>query len=74
MFVPGVNNIGQTEMHAADPLVPGPSYFQFKISIEKLKWYESPGMDQIPAELIQARGNALRFELHKHNESTWNYL
>jgi hypothetical protein len=27
-----------------------------EISIAKLKKYKSPGSDQIPAELIQARG------------------
>jgi hypothetical protein len=30
-----------------------------------LKRYKSPGTDQIPAELIQAGGNALRSEIHK---------
>jgi hypothetical protein len=34
------------------------------IVIEKLKRYKSPGIDEIPAELIQA-GGALRSEIHK---------
>jgi hypothetical protein len=30
-----------------------------------LKRYKSPGSDQIQAELIQAGGETLRFEIHK---------
>jgi hypothetical protein len=36
-----------------------PSPFETDISIEKLKRYKSPGSAQIPAELIQAGGEAL---------------
>jgi hypothetical protein len=34
--------------------------------------YKSPGIDQIPAELIQAGGNTLYFEIHKLVNSIWN--
>jgi hypothetical protein len=37
-----------------------------------LKSYKSLGIDQIPAELIQAGGNALRSENHKCINSIWN--
>jgi hypothetical protein len=37
-----------------------------------LKRYKSPGIDQIPAELIQARGNTLRSEIHKLINYIWN--
>jgi hypothetical protein len=37
-----------------------------------LKRYKSPGTDQIPAELIQAGGNALRSEIHKLINCIWN--
>jgi len=32
--------------------VPEPSAFQVELAIEKLKSHETPGIDQIPAELI----------------------
>ena len=35
--VHGVNEVRQTELHAAEPLVPEPSASDFKIAIEKLK-------------------------------------
>jgi hypothetical protein len=54
----GVNDVGQTEIHTAEPLVHEPSSFKVEIAIEKLESYESPSIDQIPAELIQEGGNA----------------
>jgi hypothetical protein len=33
----GINDIRQTEMQTAEPLVLGPSSFEVEISIEKLK-------------------------------------
>jgi hypothetical protein len=62
----GVNNVRQAEMHTAELLVPEPSSFEVvEIAIEKPKGYNSPGIDQIPAELMQARGNTLQSEIHK---------
>jgi hypothetical protein len=49
--------IRQVEIHAAEPLVLGP--FEVEIAIAKLKNCNLPGSDQIPAELIQARGKTL---------------
>jgi hypothetical protein len=49
----GVNDVRQTEIHTADLLVPEPSIFEFEITIKKLKRHKSPGIYQIPAELIQ---------------------
>jgi hypothetical protein len=63
--VHGVNDVRQTEIHTAEPLVPEPRPSEVEIAIEKLKRYKSPGTDQIPAELIQAAGNTLRSEIHK---------
>jgi hypothetical protein len=51
-----VNDVRQTEIHTAEPLVPDPSSSEVEIAIENLKRYKSPGIDQILAELIQARG------------------
>ena len=33
-------------------LVPEPGAFEFEVAIAKLKIYKSPGIDQMPAELI----------------------
>jgi hypothetical protein len=46
--------VRQTEMHTAEPFVPEPSSSEVEFAIGKLKRYKSPGVDQIPAELIQA--------------------
>jgi hypothetical protein len=52
--VHGVINVRQTEIHAAEPLVPEPSAFEVEMAIEKLKRHKSPDIDHIPAELIKA--------------------
>jgi hypothetical protein len=54
--VVSVSDVGQIEVHTAEPLVPGPSRLEVEIAIAKLKKYKSSGSDQIPAELIQAGG------------------
>ena len=43
-----------------------------ELAIEKLKNYKSPGMDQIPAELIKAGGSTIRHEIYKLIISIWN--
>jgi len=35
--VHGINNVRQTDIHTAEPLVPEPSAFEFEMAIEKLK-------------------------------------
>ena len=39
--------------------MPEPSAFEFELAIEKLRSHKSPGIDQIPAELIKAGGRTL---------------
>jgi hypothetical protein len=51
---PESGGIRQTEIQTAEPFVPEPSIFEIEFAIGKLKSYESPGADQIAAELIQA--------------------
>ena len=51
--VHGDKDFRQAEMHTAQPLVPLPSAFEVDLAIEKLKRHKSPGIDQIPAELIK---------------------
>jgi len=35
------------------------------VATEKLNRHKSPGIDRIPAEVIQARGSTIHFEIHK---------
>jgi hypothetical protein len=67
-----VNDVTQTEIHTAEPLVPDPSTLEIEIAIEKLKRHKSPGIDQIPAELIKAGGRTIGYEIHKLIISIWN--
>jgi hypothetical protein len=66
------NDVRQTEIHTAEPLVPAPSASEFELAIEKLKSNKSPGVDQIPSELIKAEGRTIHFEIHKLIISIWN--
>jgi hypothetical protein len=58
-------NVRQSEVHAGEPLVPEPSAFEVEMAIEKLKRHKSPGIYQIPAELIKTGGRVIRSEIHK---------
>jgi hypothetical protein len=42
------------EVYAAEPLVPEPSNFEVETDIANIKRYKSPGIIEIPAELIRA--------------------
>ena len=66
--VHGVNDIKHTDIHIAEPLVPEPSAFEVELAVEKLKSHQSPGIDQIPAELIKAGCRKICHEIH----SIWN--
>jgi len=59
----GFKDVRQAEIHKAEPLVPEPSAAEVELAIDKLKSQKSPGIDQIPAELIKAGVEqfALRF-------------
>jgi hypothetical protein len=70
--VHNVSDGRQIEIHTDEPLVPGPSYLEVEIAIAELKKHNSPGSDQILAELIQAGGETLLSALHKLINSIWN--
>ena len=50
----GFIDVRQNKVEKAEPLVHKPSVFDVETTIEKLKRHESPGIDQIPTELIKA--------------------
>jgi hypothetical protein len=60
-----VGGVRQTEVHTAEPFVPEPNASEAEVAVGKLKRYKSPGVDQIPAELIQARRETLHSEIHE---------
>ena len=60
-----VNYVRQREMHTAELLVPEPNTFEVEMAIEMLKRHKSPGIDQIPAELIKEGGRTIRSEILK---------
>jgi hypothetical protein len=68
--VDSISDIGQIEIHKAEPLVPDPSPFQVETATAKLKKYKSSGSNQISAEMIQAGGETLWSEIHKLFHST----
>jgi hypothetical protein len=59
----GINDVRQSAMQTVEPLVYEPSISDVQIANEKLKSYKSPDHDQIPAEMIQARGNTVHSEI-----------
>jgi hypothetical protein len=63
--VHGMGDVRHAEMHIAETFVPEPSASEVEVATGKLKRYKSPGVDQIPAELIQAGGETLHSEIHK---------
>jgi len=69
--VHGVKDVGQAEIHKAEPLVPKPSASEVELAIDKLKSHNSPGIDQIPAELIKAGSRTISLEIRKLITSIW---
>jgi hypothetical protein len=59
-------------MQTAEPFMPESSASEVEVAIGKLKRYRSPGVDQFPAELIQAGGETLRSEIHNLIYMIWN--
>ena len=66
------NDVRQAEIHTVEPLVPEPRAFEVELAIGKLKNHKSPGIDQIPAELIKAGGRTICSAIHKLIISIWN--
>jgi hypothetical protein len=62
--VHGVKEVGQAEIHTAEPLVTDRSASDVELAIDKLKSHKSPGIDQIMAELITAGGRTIFLDIH----------
>ena len=67
-----VNDVRQTEINTAEPLVPEPTAFEFELAIVELSTQELPGSDEIPREMIKAVSRTIRYEIHKLIISIWN--
>jgi hypothetical protein len=65
------NDVRQTEIHTAKPLVPEPSAFEIDMAIEKLKRHILPDIDPIPEEMIKAGGRRIWSETHTLFNSSW---
>jgi hypothetical protein len=72
LIVHGVYDIGLMNIHTAEPLVPESSLVEVEIAVGKLKRYKSLCTDQIVAEFIKARGEALCSEIPKLIHSIQN--
>ena len=70
MYCTWVNDGSHTEIHTAAPLVPEPSAFEDEMAIETLQT-QSPGIDHIPAELIQAGDRTICSMIHTLINSIW---
>jgi hypothetical protein len=70
--VHGVSDVTQTDIYTAEPLLPESNAFEVEKANEKLKRPKSPGIDQIPAELIKAGGKTIWSEINKHVNYIWN--
>jgi hypothetical protein len=52
--------------------VPEPSALEVELAIENLKSNKSPGIDQIPAELIKSGVRTIHCAIHKLIIAIWN--
>ena len=68
----GVNDVRQTEIQTAKPLVPEANAVEFEMATKKLKSHKSTDINQNHEELIQVRGRAIISEMHTLINSVWN--
>jgi len=64
-------DVGQAEIHTAEPLVPDPITSEFELAIDKLKSHKSSVIDEITAEFIKAGCRTYCLEIHKQIISFW---
>jgi hypothetical protein len=59
-------------MRTAEPFVSQPRASEIEVAVGRLKRYKSPGVGQIPAQLVQARAEKLRSDIHEFVKLIWN--
>jgi hypothetical protein len=69
--VHGFKDVGQAEIHTAEPLVTEPSASEFELAIDKIKSHKLPVIDQITAELIKAGRRTISFQIRKFITFIW---
>jgi hypothetical protein len=70
--VHNVSDVRQIEIDSAEPLVPGPNHLEVETAIVMLKSINLQAVIQLPAKLIQTRGETLVSAIHKLITSVWN--
>jgi hypothetical protein len=70
--VHGDNDVRQTEICTAEPLMLDPSMFEVEMAIDKLKRCKSRGIYEIPVEWIKAGGRKICCEIHELTNSICN--
>jgi hypothetical protein len=61
----GINDVRQTDIYMADPLVPEPNAVEGEIAIKKLKRYRSPYIDPNPTKFSKPGSSKIHSEVHK---------
>jgi len=61
----GLRMLGRQKYTQQNDLYLSQVPLRFELAIEKLKSHKSPGIDQIPAELIKTGGRTIYLEIHK---------
>jgi hypothetical protein len=64
--------LGRLKCTQSSLLCQSPSASEVGAAIGKLKRYKSPGVDQIPTQLIQAGEGTLHSEIYKRIALFWN--
>ena len=72
MNVQGINDVGQTAALTAESPFSEPSALESEMAIQNLKRHKSPGIDQIPAELVKEGVRTFRSKIHTLFNSIWN--
>ena len=69
-----LRTLGRQKYTQQELILLQPRAAEFELAIDKLKSHKSPGIDQIPAEMINAGGRTICLEIHKLIISIWMKL
>ena len=65
------NDVRDIEIQTAESFSPELTLLEVEIAIETLKKYKSRGIDKLPAELMQDKGNSQLTEIYKLVLAIW---